>query len=603
MMMMMLLQSWLVFAILIGPQQAILIQPHPWQRIVLWGSPKSAEFKSEEKPKSTMTKRQLRQRAKARSYFQKEAIMKLGKRKSWSSAVHELNSFRAEGGADVYAFGAAIAACARAGQYVEALELLQVEMVADGVPVKLATCNAALLACERAGRWREGLKLLRAMQEGAQVRGQQKQKQKQKQQQSKSLPQAEARAEAAEAATMTAGSHITSSSSDISSHLHHQLPLLAAPSTLLTQHYPPPNLYSFNAVLGACAGAKSEGWRAASAALGLLSEMNDGGTDKQEEQEGQAPSKGVGVEEAAAVPEVAPAKLTEGLAGEAVTKGVTPAVVAVGTTLPQLHHHHHHHHHHPDDRSFSLAIQACGAAGDWRRALGVWEALRLFRSSHSIQGRRPVSVRPSGGRNRTAAAASSNTDTTTTTDDNNNKAGAVASVFTLSSVLYALAEGGQVDAALAVLDSAYTSHGVSPNVVCVNAALHACAKGGRWREALDLLDGLKEGRWEENKNEKEAGRISSSNNNNNNNIVENRSSGSSSSSKSSKITAKSTGGTGLVGDDDDDNNDEENSGTDSGGGPDVVSYGAAISACSKAGEWGKALELLGGMALKDGDDD
>lgn len=97
-------------------------------------------------------------------------------------------------------------------------------------------------------------------------------------------------------------------------------------------------------------------------------------------------------------------------------------------------------------KEFSMGISAFGRAGDWRRAVALYEQMRQ------------ENIEPD--------------------------------VVIFGALIAACGKAGQADLALSLL-SAMRTAGVEPNVVVYNAALNACDKSGRPEQALALLDEIK----------------------------------------------------------------------------------------------------------------
>ena len=90
-----------------------------------------------------------------------------------------------------------------------------------------------------------------------------------------------------------------------------------------------------------------------------------------------------------------------------------------------------------------MCIAAWGRAGDWRRAVGLFDTM--------------------------------------------SDAGVEPNPFSVSAVVSACEKGGQPARALEIFEQARAGDRFESNVVVFNAALAACSRGGEWRRALDLL--------------------------------------------------------------------------------------------------------------------
>ena len=94
-------------------------------------------------------------------------------------------------------------------------------------------------------------------------------------------------------------------------------------------------------------------------------------------------------------------------------------------------------------KEYTMCIAAWGRAGDWRRAVGLFDTM--------------------------------------------SDAGVEPNPFSVSAVVSACEKGGQPARALEIFEQARAGDRFESNVVVFNAALAACSRGGEWRRALDLL--------------------------------------------------------------------------------------------------------------------
>lgn len=222
----------------------------------------------------------------------------------------------------------------------------------------------------------------------------------------------------------------------------------------------------------------------------------------------------------------------------------------------------------PDIQTFNTVMSACGRAGQWRLALEVMQAIRdRGLCPDRVTYNTAISACAKGGQtdaalelllemsqteispdavsfNSAISACASNgrwESALTLLGAMKSSANVTPDVFSFSSAIKACGNAGQWKLALGLL-GAMKRHGIRSGRVAFNAAIDACAEGGQWKKALGLLRQMGD-------------------------------------------EAASSEGNGL-------GTPESAAAAAHDIAPDVVSYNAAIKACSDAGEWQQAVSLL-----------
>lgn len=246
----------------------------------------------------------------------------------------------------------------------------------------------------------------------------------------------------------------------------------------------------------------------------------------------------------------------------------------------------------PDAISFNSAIAACASRGQWKRALSLlaeMEAVAADGGDGDDEAEAEAEAGEGGARRR-----------------------GLPDAYSFGSAIAACGRGGQWSLAVGLL-STMRRKGIAPGVVAFNAAISACGEAGQWERAVGLLRDMEAEAGERREVDGGGGgddgfsgpdRVSF-------NAAINACSNAGEWQQAVSLLAEmqrnakvadggDQGAEPAVRPEGEMKQHRRRRGRAGGPTPDVVSYSTVITACSRAGNWERALELLGEMRRDDG---